>query len=375
LAQLTFNRDIQQSINESNETYETVFENLKRKYLKKLSHESDRLIFSNICQVIELIKWNLKSENQQANSVGSRLNYSQNQRIGKQQHIMISYHSSCRELCIRLKRKLESMGHKIWIDVNTVSDLSLKTMENAIRNSFCVLMCVNENYRQSIYCQMEAKYALKLNKPIIPLIMQQDYEEQKGWLGFMSDKLLVDFMKNDFVECTEKLRHFIDLIKGESEKLTLVKESDSVKNSYNYTDHTVKNHNENHSSLKVERNVSPLFKTIKHESLENSPKYTTYSNDVSAMDWTEEKVKEWFVQNDLNLLIFEYFKPFNGKMLKQLYDTKLTATDFYFKSLSKIENFEFKDIISFGACLDDLFDKKIKIDKLFSGFHLSSSEN
>ncbi len=52
---------------------------------------------------------------------------------------------------------------------------------NAVENSYCVLMCVTEKYRSSINCQAEAQYAFRIKKPIIPLIMQQGYENVKGW--------------------------------------------------------------------------------------------------------------------------------------------------------------------------------------------------
>ena len=78
----------------------------------------------------------------------------------------------------------------------------------------CVLVCVTENYRQSIYCQIEAKHAFRLNKPIIPLIIQQDYEDPHGWLGsIMDDRVFINFMKYDFEESLKRLKNEIDLIK------------------------------------------------------------------------------------------------------------------------------------------------------------------
>ena len=111
--------------------------------------------------------------------------------------------------------------------------------------------------------------------------------------------------------------------------------------------------NSTKSKLSVEKNVSFLSETIKNQSFENLSK-----SPYSALDWTEERVNEWFERNELNLLIFDHFKPCSGKILKQLYDCKLASLEFYIQPLSKIENVEFKDIMSFGACLDDLFSNK-----------------
>ena len=36
----------------------------------------------------------------------------------KQEHVMISYNTASRDLCLKIKAGLESIGYKIWIDVN-----------------------------------------------------------------------------------------------------------------------------------------------------------------------------------------------------------------------------------------------------------------
>jgi hypothetical protein len=38
----------------------------------------------------------------------------------KNKHIMISYNTGSRELCLRIKEELEKNNHKVWIDVNEV---------------------------------------------------------------------------------------------------------------------------------------------------------------------------------------------------------------------------------------------------------------
>jgi hypothetical protein len=43
-----------------------------------------------------------------------------NQTIGQknQEHVMISYNTASRDLCLKIKAGLELIGYKIWIDVN-----------------------------------------------------------------------------------------------------------------------------------------------------------------------------------------------------------------------------------------------------------------
>jgi hypothetical protein len=69
---------------------------------------------------------------------------------------------------------------KVWIDVEEISGSSLESMARAIEQSFCILMCMTEKYKQSANCRAEAEYAFNLNKPIIPLVMQKDYKPD-GW--------------------------------------------------------------------------------------------------------------------------------------------------------------------------------------------------
>ena len=141
---------------------------------------------------------------------------------------------------------------------------------------------------------------------------------------YFLDKIFVNFTKYDFEECIKRLKNEIDSIKSENKTNA---------------------ENENGSAAKNLGCQSNSNQNTKNDSI---------------LDWSEERVKEWFLQNSLNCLIFEHFKPFNGKILKQLYDTKQAALEFYLQPMKEIQNVEFKSIMSFGACLDDLFNLKLK---------------
>ena len=124
-----------------------------------------------------------------------------------QGHVMISYNTGSRELCLKIKSELEASGYKVWMDVSDIHGSSLDSMAKAVEGSCAVLMCVTEKYRQSINCQSEAQYAYKMSKPIIPCIMQKGYENVTGWLGIiMGDKIFVHFMKYEFPECMRRLK-------------------------------------------------------------------------------------------------------------------------------------------------------------------------
>jgi hypothetical protein len=69
------------------------------------------------------------------------------------QHIMISYNRASRDLCLQIKAQLERLKFKVWIDVEDISGSSLESMANAIENSFCILVCMTEKYKQSPNCR------------------------------------------------------------------------------------------------------------------------------------------------------------------------------------------------------------------------------
>lgn len=95
-------------------------------------------------------------------------------------HIMISYNGESRKTCLAIKEELEKRGFKIWIDVENIAGSSLESMAKALEESLCVLMGMTEKYKMSPNCRLEAEYAIQLNKPIIPLILQKGYKPD-GW--------------------------------------------------------------------------------------------------------------------------------------------------------------------------------------------------
>jgi hypothetical protein len=98
------------------------------------------------------------------------------------EHIMISYNRDSRDMCLKIQNALENQNLKVWIDIDRISGSSLESMALAVENSFCVLICMTEKYKQSPNCRAEAEYTFTLNKPIIPLILQKDYKPGKKFL-------------------------------------------------------------------------------------------------------------------------------------------------------------------------------------------------
>lgn len=148
-----------------------------KNYIIKLSNSKDTIkSLSKLCQ--QLV-WSFDNYSRQ----NEKFLISELQPKREKGHIMISYNSASRDLCLKIKFELENAGYHVWIDIDQIHGSSLESMARAVENSDLILVCVTEKYRESINCQAEAQYAFKLRKPILPLIMQNGYENVGGWLG------------------------------------------------------------------------------------------------------------------------------------------------------------------------------------------------
>ena len=283
-AQLTFNKKIAQEFKSDLD--------LNNFIEQKLSSENSDQGVKEICSNM---KWNMQVERTIGNAATSN-------------HIMISYNSMSRSICLNIKSKLEALGHKVWIDVNDIRGSSLDSMAKAVENSWCVIICITEKYRQSINCQSEAQYAFKLNKKIVPLIMESGYENVKGWLGLIiGDKIFVNFTKYEFEECIRRLKHELD-IKDLNTRL----------------------------DIEQSTHIVDLKKSVLH--------------------WTADEVFEWFVEQKIDENLRKALCPCNGIILEQLYTIRLDAPEFYFQALNKY-GVDLKAIILFTYNLKKLFEK------------------
>ena len=78
---------------------------------------------------------------------------------------------------MKIKTFLESLGYKCWINLNEESH---EAIIEAIESSWCFLICITRKYKESNDCRIEAEYALKLKKPLVPLLLQ-NLNTANGW--------------------------------------------------------------------------------------------------------------------------------------------------------------------------------------------------
>jgi hypothetical protein len=131
---------------------------------------------------------------------------------------MISYNSGSRDLCLRIRDALKEKGYRVWIDVEQIYGSSLASMAEAVENASVFLMCVSEKYYLSPNCRLEAEYAVRLQKPIIPLIMQPEYSPL-GWLGIIiGGKIYYKFaasarerlFEQTFAQMVKEINRYVD---------------------------------------------------------------------------------------------------------------------------------------------------------------------
>lgn len=141
LMQLCFEKDIARKVNADNDLFSIIQNEVKKgdglnKFVKKYC---------------EGIIWSVGKLNEVACAMNDNLN-------AKKNHIMISYNRNSRVMCLRIKAELERLGHTVWIDVENIHGSTLASMANAIEESKCVLICMTEDYKQSVYCRAVIKF-------------------------------------------------------------------------------------------------------------------------------------------------------------------------------------------------------------------------
>ncbi|CAF4671529.1 unnamed protein product [Rotaria sp. Silwood1] len=150
--------------------------------------------------------------------------------------IMISYQWDYQKDIINLYEKLTKLGYCCWLDIFQMGggDSLFEKIDIGIRHAKCILSCVTSKYIKSINCRREMALADALQKPIIPLLL----EETSTWppVGPMSmifaEKSYIDFrhLKNDnerwigkeFELVLARLKHYIPEVQTEKSQRYLI---------------------------------------------------------------------------------------------------------------------------------------------------------
>ncbi|CAF0938154.1 unnamed protein product [Rotaria sp. Silwood1] len=200
----------------------------------------------------------------------------------KQYDMMISYCWAQKDLCHKIKDRLEQDGYKVWLDRDEMRGSIIECMAEAIEQSRFVLICMSSNYKKSTNCKAEAEYAFNRKSKIIPLIVEPQYKAD-GWLGFLAgSKIYVDFADKEGEEFIKAYDLLIEELKRDGL-------------------HDVKHGQENIMGNKTKRKS----KSEEPKKVHGRPRIQTreYLNIPLASMWNEQHVQEFLTDHQLDQLL------------------------------------------------------------------------
>ncbi|CAF1032512.1 unnamed protein product [Rotaria sordida] len=299
----------------------------------KLTGENDFI------ETIEQQEKNLEKTSQyyQLGFIQENLNYSSLQNsVTDTFHIMISYSWKNKILCHQIYEYFRDDGYRVWIDENDMYGSIIERMAEAIEKSNFILICVSSDYKKSANCQAEAEYAFKRKKTIIPLIVEPNYKAD-GWLSFIiGNKIYINF--TDRVHNEFKIAYKMLLVELQHNGLDLL-QSPTNSNCSSRESDTQKYVQPKPSIFESKLNTQPIenvYEPIPSISL------SQYRHIERMDNWNETNVVEFFVDNDLKILL-PILKGINGQGLIELYRIYERSPNNLYKMFRKD-----KQIISLG---------------------------
>ncbi|CAF1114792.1 unnamed protein product [Rotaria sp. Silwood1] len=261
-----------------------------------------------------------------------------------QGHIMISYNRSVIAMCLKIRDRLKALHYNVWLDVDNLNGGVLEAMARAVEDSSIVLICMNEQYKQSYYCRLE--YATELRKPCIPCLMQPRFRPY-GWLGIIKGaKIHVDFATLSFEEA------FALLIR----EIETIRRNIMTKNNHNITQDTTNQPLYHQHSIGFTSIDNKNVDNVKLSELNSTSPIGKENNAV--MDWDVPAVKQWLEHVGL-LHLENALIDVDGKLLCRLHTMKQLAANSYYKFLDKyfdrIQTARMSDILKFDHELEYLF--------------------
>ncbi len=131
--------------------------------------------------------------------------------------IMISYCPDDKEICQKIyNRLIASDDYRISFDIDDIHSSKPEAMAKAIEGSTIVIICFSAKYRKSYACRLEAEYANKRDRPIIPIKIDPQYEPT-GWLEEIIDtENYIDFAKSEpntaYAQLIDKINEAYEII-------------------------------------------------------------------------------------------------------------------------------------------------------------------
>lgn len=145
--------------------------------------------------------------------------YTQSFWKAKQNRIFFSCTSETRPIAHIIKRDLESLGHKVWLDNSEFYSVTIEEKEKAIRECTFFIVCCNRSYLNSRNAKNELIYAWKLDKIIVPLIVEKDLDLKNEWISyFYNNKIHFNMYNYSFDQFISVI---VQLIKAYNEAINI----------------------------------------------------------------------------------------------------------------------------------------------------------
>ncbi|XP_065651880.1 uncharacterized protein LOC136079653 [Hydra vulgaris] len=139
-------------------------------------------------------------------------------------HVMLSYQWNNQELVKRVANILKERNIPVWFDIAGDMKGNINAaMANGVENSALILSFNTTAYSKSVNCQKELTYATQLNKPILPILLEDFSYFKESWLGQIISSLNKIDLKN-----TEQFEMNVETLVKSIDEIAIKKSIDSV---------------------------------------------------------------------------------------------------------------------------------------------------
>jgi len=125
-------------------------------------------------------------------------------------HIFISYkhEESSSDFISALEGKLENQGIDVWTDKEIQGGKNWRAaIDEAVRNSYAVIVVLTPGANQSPYVTYEWSYAMGLGKSVVPIKLEEtDFHPKLSVLQFVNFSIRFKEPWDDLIQLLEKYR-------------------------------------------------------------------------------------------------------------------------------------------------------------------------
>lgn len=238
--------------------------------------------------------------------------------------VFISYAWANKPIIMHIYNALCNSKINVWIDKDQMKGSTLEAMANGIDNSGIFIMAISSAYENSHNCRLEAEYAVPSGKPIIPIVVEPEYEPD-SWLGIIMETMT----PYDFSDIRGFARSYSGLLKNIEH--VFINDEDSI----------VPNISETQEKVVTDSlNDNIVESTTKTESL------------LDVEKWSTKDVKSWLVKNKLGNFTTK-FSSVDGRVLSALITLNTTSHDYLYDTLKNEYGMKLLDLLKFGEAIKE----------------------